>query len=354
VYLAYTYGTWGNIRERMVRYEYDGSNLVNPLTIVEDLPGNTTHIGCRLLALPDNTLLMTTGDAQNITFCQDVSSWNGKVLRFNLDGTIPADNPIAGSPVYSWGHRNAQGLAYHNGIIYCSEHGPSNDDEFHIIEAGRNYGWPNVEGLCDLPNETTFCNDSSVVEPLAVWTPTIAPSDIIWYDHPSIPEWQNTILMTLLKDKNLVKIDFNAAGDQIESMQAYFTNQFNRLRDICVSPTGAVYLATNGSSWQNNNPFSHSIVKVWNDSFMQVGLTETAQPSFTVMPNPATEYVRLAFTPNLVGGELFVYAITGELVQHKRITQGQLLLDRGAWPAGTYIVRAHSGQQLVTQKLVLR
>src|SRR4030095_1738498 len=118
-------------------------------------------------------LFVTTGDASNQSLAQSISSPNGKVLRLNLDGTIPADNPVAGNPYWSWGHRNPQGLVYANNILYSSEHGPSNDDEVNIIERGRNYGWPNVQGFCDAGSEPAFCTANNVREPLKAWTPTI-------------------------------------------------------------------------------------------------------------------------------------------------------------------------------------
>ena len=133
---------------------------------------------------------MTTGDAQDQPASLDLNEMTGKVLRFNIDGSIPTDNPIPGNPVWSWGHRNAQGLVMApNGHIYSSEHGPTTDDEFNILEMNSNYGWPEVHGFCDNPNENNYCNSTPVNEPLYAWTPTIAPSDIISvsYTHLTLP-----------------------------------------------------------------------------------------------------------------------------------------------------------------------
>jgi aldose sugar dehydrogenase len=177
------------------------------------------------------------------------------MLRMNTDGTIPADNPITDSYVYSFGHRNVQGIVRApNGIIYLSEHGASTDDEFQILEVNRNYGWPNVEGFCDLAGEQTFCTANNVMEPLAVWTPTIAPSDMIWYENPEFPEFDGKILMSVLKDKKIVAIELNTDGTQYVSETHYLTNQFGRLRDICEGADKELYLATNGASWSNTNP----------------------------------------------------------------------------------------------------
>ena len=122
------------------------------------------------------------------------------------------DNPIPDSYVWSWGHRNAQGLELApNGIIYSSEHGPTSDDELNILVPNRNYGWPNVQGFCDEPTETNFCEQNNVVEPLANWTPTVLVRTS-YGTTTAIPEFQNTLLMTVLKDKMLVRFEFSEDG----------------------------------------------------------------------------------------------------------------------------------------------
>lgn len=271
VFIAYTYVSGSTIRERMVRFDYDGDTLTPADTLIENILGNTTHVGCRLIILPDNTLLMSTGDAQRQSLPLDKSSVVGKILRMNLDGSIPADNPDSNSLVWSYGHRNAQGLwLAPNGIIYSSEHGPTTDDELNILTANGNYGWPRVHGFCDSPPENAYCDTTDVEEPLAAWTPTIAPSDIIWYDHPSIPELKDKLLMTVLKDKSLIAFEFDASGKSVVSQSKYFKGELNRLRDICVAPNGNIYLATNGAKWANENPFTHTIVELRNKSFVSV------------------------------------------------------------------------------------
>ena len=173
-----------------------------------------------------------------------------------------------------------------NGITYISEHGPTSDDELSILEPNRNYGWPTVTGYCDSPPEVNFCNNNNVVEPIATWTPTIAPSDIIWYNHPAIPEFNNRLLMTVLKDKELLVFNFNAAGDSVISERSYLGNAFGRLRDICISPSGKIYLATNGASWSNSQPFTHSIVELSNNSFTTSAQNLSTKNEVKVWPNP--------------------------------------------------------------------
>lgn len=258
VYIVYTYLS-GSIKERLSRFTYAGGVLGSELIILDggNIAGATIHNGSRLVILSDNTLLMTTGDAANQPLAQNMSSLNGKVLRMNLDGSIPADNPFPNSYVYSFGHRNAQGLMLHpNGKVYSTEHGPSNNDEFQIIEAGRNYGWPNVQGFCDndVAGESAFCAANNVKEPLASWNPvpggTWAPNDLIWYTSPAIPEFQNSFLVTFLKTKKLRRIQMDAAGDAITAQADFFIDHWGRLRDITSSPAGEIFLATNTAPYR--------------------------------------------------------------------------------------------------------
>ena len=148
VFIVYTYTLGGLNRERLSRFTYSGNTLNSELVILDgaNILASDIHNGSRLVVLGDNTLLMSTGDAEVPGQTQNLSTYNGKILRLNLNGSIPADNPSPASYVYTRGHRNPQGLALHpNGKVYSTEHGPSANDEFQIIEAGRNYGWPNVQ-----------------------------------------------------------------------------------------------------------------------------------------------------------------------------------------------------------------
>ncbi len=358
VYLVYTYLSGSNIRERLVRYQYNGTNLVSPTTLIDNIPANSTHDGSRLIILPDSTMLMTTGDAQQTSLPQNTNSLVGKVLRINLDGTVPTDNPISGSYVYSWGHRNAQGLwLAPNGHIYCSEHGPTTDDELHIINKGRNYGWPTVAGFCDSPPEITFCADSNVVEPLVAWTPTIAPSDIIWYDHPSIPEFKDKLLMTVLKDKRLIAFGFNAAGDSVVSERHYLQNQFGRLRDICISPDGKIYLATNGQSWSNTNPNTHRIIELYNAAYSPptaveglVGKIEEPMVWPNPLPSGQALQVRLPFDKEAL---FSVYDALGRCVYTQALNTKDCQLPI-ALPSGIYFWQISAENYQKAGKLELR
>lgn len=252
VFLAYTYDRSGGTGVRIVRYTYDNNTLTSPVTLIEDIRGSSIHNGCRLLFAPDRTLLITTGDAANQSLPQSHTSLNGKVLRINTDGTLPADNPWPGSMLYTTGHRNAQGICFGpGGKLYSSEHGPNNDDEVNLITSGRNYGWPNVHGFCDLPAEQTFCTDSNVVQPLAAWTPTLAVCGMEYYNHSAIPEWQNSLLVVTLKASKLLSLQLNEDGSQIIDQKEYLVGTFGRLRDVCIAPDGRVFVSTSNGTNDN-------------------------------------------------------------------------------------------------------
>lgn len=248
VYVVYDYGTASNYKEKVVRYTFSNGVLISPVILLEQIPASSIHNGSRLLISPDQKLYISTGDANNAAQAQNKASLSGKILRINLDGSIPADNPIAGNPLWSYGHRNPQGLAMANGKLYISEHGPNNDDEVNLIQKGKNYGWPNVEGFCNLPEEKIFCAANDIVEPLINWTPTIAPSGTAYYNSDYIPQWKNSLLMVTLKGTKLVQLQLDESGTKISAGTDFFLNQFGRLRAICQSPDGKVYLATSNGT----------------------------------------------------------------------------------------------------------
>lgn len=338
VFLAYTYGQFNTIRERFVKYTFDGSSLINPVTLIEDIIGNTTHIGARFQFLPDFSLLVSTGDAQNTSLPQNMSSLSGKILRMNTDGTIPSDNPDPTSYVYSYGHRNVQGIVRAtNGLIYLSEHGASSDDEFQLLEPARNYGWPNVEGFCDLSGEQSFCSVNNVKEPLAVWTPTIAPSDMVWYENPNFPELDGKMLLTVLKDKKLIAIELSPDGTQYISQTHYLTNQFGRLRDICIGPEKEIYLATNGSSWSNTSPNTHSIIRLKVSN--SVDIQETITKQVSIYPNPVDEFLNVRLDDDYLNARAIITDFTGREIASYNMEALDKSISVSQLSKGTYILK---------------
>lgn len=247
IYVVYNYSGPSGYREKAVRFTVTSNQLTQPLVITDNIAASGIHNGSRIRLVNDGgglKLYMTTGDAANPSSSQDINSKNGKILRFNPDGSIPTDNPFTGNPVWSYGHRNPQGLIFVNNKCYASEHGPNIEDEVNIIEKGRNYGWPNVNGPCD-GEESAFCTSHNIKEP--IWSSgssTIAVCGIEYYNHDRISRWKNSILMTTLKDQSLRQLKLSADGNTVMSTAVFFKNDFGRIRDICVSPEGRVYLCT--------------------------------------------------------------------------------------------------------------
>ena len=247
LYVVFNYNKGNTYTEKVVQYKFINNSLQTVATIIDNIPAAGIHNGSRLLITNESApkLFITTGDAAAPNTAQLTNSLSGKILRFNVDGSIPADNPISGSPVWSLGHRNPQGLVMANGIMYTSEHGPNVEDEVNIIEKNSNYGWPTVTGPCNDPAEITFCTANNVKAP--IWSSgniTFAYCGMDYYNNDRIAAWKNCLLLTTLKDATLRVLKLNASGQTVNAEQIFFKNKFGRIRDICISPAGRVYLCT--------------------------------------------------------------------------------------------------------------
>ncbi len=319
-YVAYNYLAVGNdYREKIVRFSYNPSSgkADNPLVLFDNIDGANNHNGSRLVISPDKKLIFSTGDAQVTSSSQNINSLNGKTLRINLDGTIPDDNPITNNPVWTWGHRNPQGLVYspNGSILYSSEHGPANDDEINIIKKGRNYGWPKVQGFCDLVTETAFCSDSNVVEPIFAWTPTLAVAGIDFYNSDLIAEWKNSLLVTSLKASRITQLKLNETGTEVINKTDFFTGEFGRLRDLCISPDGKVYIATSnrdgrGSAKANDD----KIIEITPSS---TSINENMESSLiSIFPNPGKDYITITFQNEVQENSVYeMYNVSGQKLQ---------------------------------------
>ena len=349
VYIAYEYmPNATDYFERVVRYTYNGSTLVSPLVLVDSITGAQYHNGCRLLIVGDK-LFITTGDATVGSNAQDLNSKNGKILRINLDGSIPADNPIANSPIWCWGQRNAQGMVYANNILYSSMHGNSTDDEINIIMKGRNYGWPTVEGYCDQPAEMTFCTDSNVVEPKFAWTPTIAPCGIDYYHHAMFPNWQNSLLLCTLKDTTLHQLKLSATFDSIVS-DTRIQLHYGRLRDICIAPSGKVYLSTSNSNAGDNGVHIDKIIELYDSSANVANVRKTSE--LNIYPNPAKDHITIEVN-NIDKGEYAILNPLGQVLQHGTIMQRTNSISISSMPVGIYYVKLVAADgQISTGKIL--
>lgn len=246
---------------KLLRFEYDlvTNTLSKRKDIIPHIIGNESHNGSRIIFTDDRKILFSVGDAYTTERSQDTSLMNGSILRINIDGTIPNDNPFPGNPIWSYGHRNPQGMAFEpNGNLYCVEHGPANDDELNRIIKGGNYGWPIIKGYPNLRSEKKKNAKDTYIQPMIAWTPTVAPNGMIYYDHPSIPEWSNSLLITFLKKgkgdigQRLGVYHLDDRGKLTGSYEDQFVKRYGRLRAITTSSDGRIFIATSNNEKSGN------------------------------------------------------------------------------------------------------
>jgi glucose/arabinose dehydrogenase len=208
-------------------------------------------MGAKIAFLSDGTLLLTSGDGyDHREEAQSLDNHFGKIIRINRDGSIPQDNPFisnknALSDIYSYGHRNMQGLIItSSGEIYEHEHGPKGGDELNIIKPSLNYGWPAITYGIDYSGAviSPFTEKEGMEQPLFYWIPSIAPSDMIFYEKNLYPDLKNSFLITALVSKDVKQININ----DLTTQNSLFADLNSRLRNIQDSPKGYIYLLTDG------------------------------------------------------------------------------------------------------------
>lgn len=251
IYAMYTYETKdGKIFNRVIRIKDNGKNGVFDKVIIDSILGARFHNGGRIKFGPDKMLYITTGEIFKGELAQDLNSLNGKILRLTPDGEIPKDNPFPNSPIYSYGHRNPQGLAWHpeTGDLFESEHGPSGEygrfghDEINVIVKGGNYGWPKVIGA---PGEKDY------IDPIVVWKDATPPSGITFY--------KGDLFVATLRSEALIRIKVKKSGKsyKVEQIERWFAfdnrrGKFGRLRDVVEGPDGNLYVLTSNRDGRGN------------------------------------------------------------------------------------------------------
>ena len=227
---VYLYFTTSNLTNKVVRYKLGAESLAEPQTIIENIPGANNHDGGRIAFGPDNKLYITTGDAQVESRAQDTNSLAGKLLRLNDDGSTPSDNPF-NNAVYSYGHRNPQGLGWDkDGQLWATEHGRSGSqtglDELNLIEKGKNYGWPVIQGDQTKPGMETPKQNSG---PTTTW----APADIAIVG--------NVLYFSGLRGESLYQTTLD--GQSAAKLTANFAKQYGRIRALAIHD-GYLYFST--------------------------------------------------------------------------------------------------------------
>ena len=444
VYIAYVYYYFNNgtcsgstpcyFYTKIVRYRYSGNALSSPTTILDSIPGSNDHNSGRLKIGPDMKLYYTVGDMgagqfnntsrSNRALTLDVME--GKVLRLNTvpdggagdDAWIPNDNPFYdGAPltpkdyVYTFGHRNAQGLDWvninGNDLLFSSEHGDKSDDEVNIIRGGNSYGWNRVSGYCDdnyngknlggysPVNEGLYCSSTpNNAEPLYTTftaTPaeinaftgdifsfkTIAPSSIAVYKNSAIPGWQNSVLVPSLKGGRVYRMKLDdATGTSLAPLStgvdtaAYFAGQ-GRFRDVAISPDGLkIYVAcdlsgatsgpTGGFNSKYNAPTPPNAGKILEFTYtgpaarIATNINGALRNKFSLYPNPAQNRITIqsgAFNKAVV---IEVFNMVGSKVKTIRTSGSRFDVDLKGLAKGIYSVRVsdNQGKVLMLQKVV--
>jgi glucose/arabinose dehydrogenase len=208
-----------------------------PEPILTGIPVNTYHDGGRIKFGPDGMLYVSTGDAGESGNSQDRNSLGGKILRVEPDGSVPPDNPFPGNPVYSYGHRNVEGLAWDSeGQLYASEFGASTWDEVNRIEAGENYGWPAVEGRGG--------EEQGYVDPITVWpTSEASPSGAEILVEGAIPQWEGDLFVAALRGERLWRLELNERGEVV-GREKLLDGEIGRVRDVTQAPDGSLWVST--------------------------------------------------------------------------------------------------------------
>lgn len=249
MYLYYTYsGNGVNTLNRVVRMKLEQNKLIDEQIIIDKIPGNSNHNGGRIKFGPDGFLYVTTGDAENPSQAQDKNSLAGKILRIDKDGNPAPGNPF-GTRVYSYGHRNPQGIAWDSaGRLWETEHGRSiplsGFDEVNLIESGKNYGWPVIQGDEEKSGMVTPYKNSG--------NNTWAPAGAAFVG--------NTFYFGGLRGQSLYSLDISNKGQEVTE---HFKEEFGRIRDVVLGPDNMLYITTS-----NND--GRGVPKVGDDKIIRV------------------------------------------------------------------------------------
>lgn len=422
VYISYTYQSLSNTvrKTRIERYTYNSTTQVLefPVTILQDIPGSNDHNSARIAIGPDLKLYYSVGDMGagqfdnigRVNNAQNLNIYEGKILRLNTEliggSWIPVDNPYTngGLPtaVYSLGHRNAQGLVWGKvnavDILYSDEHGPYSDDEINTIEAGRNYGWPHVIGWCDgnyngrttggftIVNEQNNCASLNAKEPLRslfpaasppsggdnmLW-PSVGPSGADFYGSNAIPGWQNSLLITNLKNGTVSRFQLSNDGQSLISDTIHYFRGLGRFRDVVVSPDGMKIYVACDSSGSTSGPTGNVTTTPANPGsileftyvppvpFAELHTDRTKEDisnkTIDVYPNPANTFIIVYNYLNSGNRNIELADLNGRIVARQRSTSMITRMEISLLPNGLYILKVMDVNSKIirTEKIIIQ
>jgi len=257
VYLSYAGAGEDGANTEVARARFDGAALQDLAVIFRAEPkvGGGNHFGSRLRFAGDGTLYVTLGDRfRYMKEAQSLGNHLGTIVRLNDDGSVPDDNPFVGRrdarpEIFSYGHRNVQGLAVQpgTGALWAHEHGPQGGDELNILKPGANYGWPAITYGIDYSG--AIISDKTAApgmeQPVVYWVPSIAPSGMAFYDGDAFPEWRGDLFLGALSHLHLRRLEIE--GDKVVAQEELLTGLSARIREVRAGPDGYLYVLTDSA-----------------------------------------------------------------------------------------------------------
>ena len=258
VYLSYAEAAQGGVGTTVARARLDANGLQGRLSELQVIfrqspkASSSVHFGSRLLFARDGKLFVTLGDLWQRDDAQRLDNHHGKIVRIEPDGRLPADNPFAGRAgalpeIWSYGHRNVQGAAWHptTGELWTSEHGPQGGDELNVIEAGHNYGWPVITYGAEYGSGRKIGEGTAkagMEQPIAHWTPAIAPSGMTFLTSDRYPGWKGDLFIGALRGQILLHLQLD--GRRVVKQEPLLQDLHERIRHVRQAPDGWLYLLT--------------------------------------------------------------------------------------------------------------
>jgi len=257
LYLSYSGGSAGDAATTVARAEWTEGGLRNVTVIFQALPraAGGLHFGSRIVFDRAGMMYVTCGERYQMKRAQDLGDLGGKVVRLRDDGSVPPDNPFVGRTdarpeIFTWGHRNPQGLTVHpeTGQVWEIEHGPRGGDELNILKAGANYGWPLATHGIDYNGAIISPNKSlpGMEDPIRFWVPSISPCGLVFYTGDKFPGWKGSLFTGALSSFALYRIE--VAGETWRSEEWLLEGRLRYIRDVRQGPDGLLYLVTHSDN----------------------------------------------------------------------------------------------------------